>query len=915
MNAHTPFDANQDWTNPYCQNSSNDPMVDALLGNAYHVVRTVYCNLGNLKLIYDFLNQYGMVLGVQSEAELKALTTKATFARIYDKTPAGDRQVTDYLYVEGDRTGVIPDDATATGSWVKVATSGSSGGSESTNDGGYIPWIYNSGSAVGGETTVRIPDETAGAPFIIVNGDWQTEGYDFEYDPLTFEIKFTTPLEQGDFVVVMRTGVPANPDNPNVSDWVTFNWLYNQGAAVGGEQVINIPYTFQSVPAVYKNGLRFYKGLANNSYTIDSDNNRIILTEPLATNDRLIVQLGGEARVLEITDHTIQEVARAVNVKDSEVILSTDTSQVLNGKTIIFDVVTQRIYGLPTLPTNVYISTVIDGQLTYNPGSVVVNLLPAPNDAEVFVDELKAELSSPTGHTLVPSVEIDRWKATGDIRGWGATNGGYNDDAIAAALASGSSSVSLGGKNFTSKIRNPVVMPSNVVLHSGNIVADYLAGVQQEVSAIVLPNVSNVRIIDVDITGTVDGGVRGYGGANLVIDGVNVHDIGISMLSGECGIGIWFGDYANYDVQTDGLLIQNCNIKNIGGVGMQRGDGILVYNAKNFKVRHNTIITTNRMGIAAGSDTRQFEIHGNYIGDTLLAGIDIEPDSVYTASNGKVYNNNIVGFASRYFTEGAGVGQTFGIDIHANTSYIKVYGNTLSAGQYGTEAFHIGNLADEIEVTDNDLIGGAVVIPLFIKTYDGSGSKHIKINRNRAKGTCKSFADVYMSEDVYISENVFSGDSSNDSYFLRASTIAGLNVDYNRSSNTTNFIKSGDAGTTSNVKVTNNNISTLSDGINMLTSGSMTGFIASGNTILCPASNKGISLEVTGSGSISDISLRGNIIYNATTKIYVSPAATGWDMLTKNTRFDLSGVQNGTQLFELSKNRVTQFLNGIWVDS
>ena len=108
MNAHTPFDANQDWTNPYCQNSSNDPMVDALLGNAYHVVRTVYCNLGNLKLIYDFLNQYGMVLGVQSEAELKALTTKASFARIYDKTPAGDRQVTDYLYVRSPPPGKVP---------------------------------------------------------------------------------------------------------------------------------------------------------------------------------------------------------------------------------------------------------------------------------------------------------------------------------------------------------------------------------------------------------------------------------------------------------------------------------------------------------------------------------------------------------------------------------------------------------------------------------------------------------------------------------------------------------------------------------------------------------------------------------------------------------------------------------------
>lgn len=397
MNAHTPFDANQDWTNPYCQNSSNDPMVDALLGNAYHVVRTVYCNLGNLKLIYDFLNQYGMVLGVQSEAELKALTTKASFARIYDKTPVGDRQVTDYLYVEGDRTGILPDDTTATGSWVKVATTGSDNGGDKSNDGGYIPWIYNSGSANGGETTIRIPDETVGAPFMIVNGDWQTEGYDFEYDPVTFEVSFTTPLEPGDFVVVMRTGVPATPDNPNVSDWVTINWLYNQGAAVGGEQVIDIPYTFQSVPAVYKNGLRFYKGLTNNSYTIDSDNNRIILTEPLATNDRLIIQLGGEANILEVVDHTIQEVARSANVKDSQVILSVDTVQSLNGKAVVYDVVAQRIYGLPTLPSNVYINTVANGKLYYNPGNVEVTLLDVPGSGT----EVKSALAKQDGLSLI----------------------------------------------------------------------------------------------------------------------------------------------------------------------------------------------------------------------------------------------------------------------------------------------------------------------------------------------------------------------------------------------------------------------------------------------------------------------------------------------------------------------------------
>lgn len=441
MNAHTPFDANQDWTNPYCQNSSNDPMVDALLGNAYHVVRTVYCNLGNLKLIYDFLNQYGMVLGVQSEAELKALTTKAAFARIYDKTPAGDRRVTDYLYVEGDRTGVIPDDTTATGSWVKVATSGSSGGGESTNDGGYIPWIYNSGSAIGGETTIRIPDETAGAPFMIVNGDWQTEGYDFEYDPVSFEVSFTTPLEPGDFVVVMRTGVPATPDNPNVSDWVTINWLYNHGAAVGGEQVIDIPYTFQSVPAVYRNGLRFYKGLANNSYTIDSYNNRIILTEPLATNDRLIIQLGGEANVLEVADHTIQEVARSANVKDFEVILSTDTTQVLNGKTVVYSVSEQKAYRLPTLPSNVYIQSVGNNKLVYNPGGVMVDLLSFDVAETALINHI-AELTSETGASTVgtstgATVEDVVSSVASDISLYGYVYGSGLDakDSILAAIA------------------------------------------------------------------------------------------------------------------------------------------------------------------------------------------------------------------------------------------------------------------------------------------------------------------------------------------------------------------------------------------------------------------------------------------------------------------------------------------------
>lgn len=409
MNAHTPFDANQDWTNPYCQNSSNDPMVDALLGNAYHVVRTVYCNLGNLKLIYDFLNQYGIVLGVQSEAELKALTTKAKYARIYGFSRAGDRQVTDYLYVEGDRTGIIPDDPEATGSWITVATSGSNGGGTSSGEGAYIPWVYANGSATGGETTINVPDGTVGVPFIIINGDMQYVGRGFEFNVDSLSVTLAQPLEEGDEVVFLLTGVPAVPDSPNVSDWVQINWLYNNGAAVGGEQVITIPYTFQSIPAVYKNGLRLYKGLTSESYTADPDNQRILLTEPLATNDRLIVQIGGEVQVLESSDHTLQEVARAANVKDSEVILSTDGTQFLNGKKVVYSVNEQKMYGLPALPTNVYISSVSNGRLTYLPGNITVDLPPLPESVTSLKNKLAEEegIASIGGSALIVDTFAD----------------------------------------------------------------------------------------------------------------------------------------------------------------------------------------------------------------------------------------------------------------------------------------------------------------------------------------------------------------------------------------------------------------------------------------------------------------------------------------------------------------------------
>lgn len=376
MTGHVPFDVNGDWTTPTCGVTSYDPLVDKLIGNAYHVVRAVYCNLGNLKLLYDFLNQHGMVLGVKSEDELKALSTTFSYARLYGFDNTNKRIVTDYLYVDGDRTGVIPDDISATGSWILVSSSGTGGEGEDKIATPYIIYTYNAGSANGGETTLTVPGETLSVPMIVIGGQTNIDkyGYSFDFDTLT--VTLAQPLETGDEVHLFLTGTPAVPDDPTVSDWTQINWLYNLGYAVGGEEVINIPYKFQAVPAVYKNGARLYKDLADKSYTVDAANSRIFLTEPLDTNDRLIIQLGGEVLILSEVDRTIYEIARGFNIKDSEVILSTDTTTFLNDKVVVYDASQQKSYKLPLLPSNVSISEVLGGQLTYKPGNITVTLLP-----------------------------------------------------------------------------------------------------------------------------------------------------------------------------------------------------------------------------------------------------------------------------------------------------------------------------------------------------------------------------------------------------------------------------------------------------------------------------------------------------------------------------------------------------------
>lgn len=824
MNAHTPFDANQDWSNPYCRNSSNDPMVDALLGNAYHVVRTVYCNLGNLKLIYDFLNQYGMVLGVQSEAELKALTTKAKYARIYGFSRAGDRQVTDYLYVEGDRTGIIPDDPKATGSWITVATSGSNNGGTSSGEGAYIPWVYSNGSAAGGETTINVPDGTLGVPFIIVNGDMQYVGRGFEFNVENLSVTLAQPLEEGDEVVFLLTGVPAVPDNPNVSDWVQINWLYNNGAAVGGEQVIAIPYTFQSIPAVYKNGLRLYKGLTTESYTADPDNQRILLTEPLTTNDRLIVQLGGESRVFEVSDRSLQEVARATNVKDSEVILSTDATQFLNGKKIVYSVSEQKAYGLPSLPTNVYISSVSNGQLTYSPGNITVSLLHVPNSAEELEDKLgsssgvthvnngQAELSdflvhipdefsgtdtaklqaslNASGTDLKVTVANKGLTTTSIVnvpdgvtleRGGVITNtfeGSGTGDASDFALNVGSDSVVSGkfkntGKAGVATVRNQ----DNVLLH--DIVAD----------GSIIPNDPFAYALDFRNSKgiTVRGGVlSNYTGAismlnceKVMIDGLNIHDMFYHSTLDAGGYGFVFGGCNDVTITNNRFKAKDGdNGRHAVYLATQGGSG-----------NTNTVISNNIFDWRDKSDAfRGGAVNIRQSVRTIIANNTFDGTTLTGITNtGNITNCDIIGNNIRawiYAGQATAYGLTLGEDTPSGSdTYIvdggSVIGNNLVMLPKDGNATGVV-YGYNVSGRNRNYTGNRVEVPLSGYPFRvAAGANNVLIANNLDKASAPG-GQAFILFDGLCSNITVSGNKTRRPMFRNVTNVTDLTVDFPR---------------------------------------------------------------------------------------------------------------------------------------
>lgn len=166
----------------------------------------------------------------------------------------------------------------------------------------------------------------------------------------------------------------------------------------------------------------------------------------------------------------IPEVARSSNVSDNEVILSNDTSTSLDGKKVVYDVVSQRIYAIPTLPAGVTIASVSGGNLTYVPGNVTVSLLPAPGDAAA----LRSELAGPNGYTLIPSITKADYTSVGDPRGFGGVGDGVADDTAAVAQALQTTGKLYIAEGTTYRLTNTVSTSGRVYINGqGTIISDF----------------------------------------------------------------------------------------------------------------------------------------------------------------------------------------------------------------------------------------------------------------------------------------------------------------------------------------------------------------------------------------------------------------------------------------------------------
>lgn len=672
-----------------------------------------------------------------------------------------------------------------------------------------IPYTY---TATGGETFISLPFYPV-TGIVTINGGMQVPLDNFEIDGNTLNLG--RALSKGDVVFCLFDKI-LSPE-----DYKTGIRIY-KFQAIGGETEFTPDYTSYGVQSLYIGGE--YK-TPEIEYSYDSTTGKVTLQTALTAGVWVVAEMSvKQPNISPLFDRSIQEIARATNVKDSEVILSTDTTQFLNDKKVVYSVSEQKVYGLPVLPNNVIIESVSGGQLTYTPGNITVSLLHVPNSAEELEDKLgsssgvthvnngQAELSdflvhipdefsgtdtaklqsslNASGTDLKVTVANKGLTTTSIVnvpdgvtleRGGVITNtfeGSGTGDASDFALNVGSDSVVSGkfkntGKTGVATVRNQ----DNVLLH--DIVAD----------GSIIPSDPFAYALDFRNSKgiTVRGGVlSNYTGAvsmmnceKVMIDGLNIHDMFYHSTLDAGGYGFVFGACNDVTITNNRFKAkEGDNGRHAVYLATQGGSG-----------NTNTVISNNIFDWRDKSDAfRGGAVNIRQSVRTIIANNTFDGTTLTGITNtGNITNCDIIGNNIRawiYAGQATAYGLNLGDDtVSGSDTYIvdggSVTGNNLVMLPKDGNATGVV-YGYNVSGRNRNYTGNRVEVPLSGYPFRvAAGANNVLIANNLDKASAPG-GQAFILFDGLCSNITVSGNKTRRPMFRNVTNVTDLTVDFPR---------------------------------------------------------------------------------------------------------------------------------------
>lgn len=410
-----------------------------------------------------------------------------------------------------------------------------------------------------------------------------------KYSLNDYNVDFSPSIPSGsELQVIQYVPIQLGNGSGGSGGGTVITWIYNSGSAAGGETEIELDVDAEDVSEIFIDGSRQQKGLG---FTYDSVTKIITLADELEAGDEVVVVINGDPTLYNQIDRTPNEVARSANVKDSEVILSSNTTQYLNGKKVVYDVVAQKIYGLPALPTNVYINSVSNGQLTYSPGNIIVDLLPVPNPVQDNLDAYKADLADasdvakgdalitvkqPALNTISRTLHLMNADYI-NIKDWGAKGDGVTDDTDAIDKAC----AALTGSSFISNFRR-IYMPHGTYIYNG--------------TGIVLPN--GTSLVGEDLFTVIDASSNTNSGYLIKLTGFRSRVSNLALYGNSANTGLVaisssyntnLGGVVDVIIQDfhNGIDIDKCWYAIYRGIQFRRSSGSVVLTGSHIRIGYN----------------------------------------------------------------------------------------------------------------------------------------------------------------------------------------------------------------------------------------------------------------------------------------------------------------------------------------